>query len=325
MQKLLKELKHNPINALEAHDNPVLQYFVKRDLRKQQVPPINTIWDLPEVKRILRKQQPNGSWKYPRKMGKMQRPYEMLETVKQVGNLVQKYELNKKNKVINKAAKFLFSFQTKQGDFRGIYGKQYAPTYSALIVEHLIKAGYKNDKHIKKCLKWLLSMRQNDGGWVIPVRTRLKTLNEMYSSKEALDPDRSKPFSHFVTDIVLRPFAAHPDYCKRKEIHHAAELLKSEFFKPDAYPDHKPANSWFAFQFPFFWSHLISALDSLSKIGFSKDDPDIKSGLEWFIRHQDKNGLWPTGYESDRTNPNRQGVKFWVSLAICRMLMEYYK
>jgi len=324
MQKLLTHLKYNPIKALLAFDNSAINYFVKRDLESQQVPPVDTIWTLPEVIKILRKQQQDGSWKYPRKMGDMQRPYNMLETFRQIGILIEMYGLNSNNEAIENAAKFLFSFQTEEGDFRGIYGNQYSPNYSATIVEHLIKAGYENDKHIIKCLEWLLTMRQDEGGWVIPVRTRLKTLSEMYNLRETLQPDRTRPFSHFATDIILRAFASHPDYSNRQEIWHAGELLKSEFFMPDKYPDHKSASSWVSFQFPFWWSHLLSSLNSLAEIGFKETDTNIHEGLDWFIKNQDKYGLWPTGYGSDKTNPNRKGIKFWVGLTICKMLKKYY-
>jgi len=141
--------------------------------------------------------------------------------------------------------------------------------------------------------------------------------------KETLQPDRSRKFSHFATDIVLRAFAAHPDYCHREEIVRAGNLLKNSFFEADAYPDHRSANCWLAFQYPFWWSHLVSALDSLGRIGFDKADTDIKRGLDWFVDNQQEDGLWPTGYSSDEKNPNRQIVKFWVGLAICRMLRLY--
>ncbi|MFC1780239.1 prenyltransferase/squalene oxidase repeat-containing protein [Patescibacteria group bacterium] len=319
-----KVLKHDPIPKLLTSKNPALIYFAKRDLQEETVPPIETLWKLPEVERILRKQEKDGRWKYPTRKS-MQREYDKLETFRQVGILTEMHELNKKHPSIRSAVNFLFTFQTKEGDFRGIYGNQYSPNYSATIIERLIKAGYEKDKRIKKCLAWLLLMRQDDGGWVIPVRTRLKTLGEMYKMKETLQPDRSKPSSHFATDIILRAFALHPRYRKRKEVREAGNFLKQQFFKSDKYPDHKSATCWTKFQFPFWWSHLISALDSLAKIGFKKEDSDVKKGLDWFIKKQNKDGLWPTGYGSDKKNPNRRDiVPLWIGLAICRMLKGYY-
>jgi hypothetical protein len=63
---------------------------------------------------------------------------------------------------VQRAAECLFSFQTDEGDFRGIYGTQYTPHYTAGIMELLIKAGYANDERIARGFAWLLSMRQRD-------------------------------------------------------------------------------------------------------------------------------------------------------------------
>ncbi|MBN2016000.1 hypothetical protein JW766_04165 [Candidatus Dojkabacteria bacterium] len=322
MSKWLEVLKYDLLPTLLSLDEPALNFFVRRDLKDEKDISVKELWDLPEARRILRRQQKDGRWKYPTPQ-KLQRAYDKLETFRQIGVLIEMYGFDRSHLSIKKAAEFLFTFQTKEGDFRGIYANQYSPNYSASIVERLVKAGYRKEKEVVKCLEWLLTMRQDDGGWVIPVRTRLKTLGDMYEAKETLEPDRSKPFSHLVTDIVLRAFANHPDYARKKEVVEAGKLLKTRFFKPDKYPDHKSAICWTKFQYPFWWSHLLSALDSLGKIGLKKNDPDISKGLSWFIKNQDKSGLWPTGYGSDK-NPNRKAVPYWIGLSICRMLRVYY-
>jgi hypothetical protein len=52
---------------------------------------------------------------------------------------VEFYGLNKKHAAIKKAAEYLFLFQTNEGEFRGMYGNQYSPNYSASITEFLIR------------------------------------------------------------------------------------------------------------------------------------------------------------------------------------------
>ena len=59
-------------------------------------------------------------------------------------------------------------------------------------------------------MRWLLSMRQDDGGWAIPTRTPGLSLNVMLTARETFEPDRSRPSSHLVTGFVLRALAAHP-------------------------------------------------------------------------------------------------------------------
>lgn len=83
--------------------------------------------------------------------------------------MVGKYGFNKNLKAIRRAVEYLFKFQTKEDDFRGIYWK-YVTTYSPAIMELLIKAGYADDPHTEAGFKWLISIRQDDGGWAIPIR-----------------------------------------------------------------------------------------------------------------------------------------------------------
>jgi len=91
---------------------------------------------------------------------------------------------------------------------------QYTPNYSAAIMELLIKAGYSTDVRTEKGFQWLLSIRQQDGGWAIPLQTVGKKFDLETMQSELIQPDKTKPFSHLVTGIVLRAFTAHPEYRK---------------------------------------------------------------------------------------------------------------
>jgi hypothetical protein len=330
MKNWFKQFRIDPVSELLASNNEAISYFVRRDLLEEKVEPISHIWRLPEAQKILKRQQSNGSWKYPGKKTVVypKHHYSLLETWKQFSLLVEKYEFTKQHPSARKAAEFLFSCQTKVGDIRGMIANQYATYYTGAIMAILIKAGYADDPRIEKGFKWLLSMRQNDGGWTIPILTHKFDKDTMYrltsEYAEPVESDRSKPFSHNWTDMVLRAFAFHPKYRKSKEAKHAANLLKSRFFKPDVYSSYKAANYWVRFM--FWWPNLITALNSLSLMEFSKDDPDIKRALHWFIDNQEPNGLWRITYakrvvENEKTKER----KLWVSLAICRIFKRFYE
>lgn len=115
---------------------------------------------------------------------------------------------------------------------------------------------------------------------------------------------------------MLRALAAHPRYRHAVGTRRAAELLKSRFFRRDVYPDHAAASYWLVFSYPFWWTDLLSALDSLAQTGLRAGDPDIARGVAWFIDHQEPNGLWNTGHN----RPKGPHSDLWVGLAICRML-----
>ena len=313
----MKQLRHDPIGSLLAAKDAALRSMARRELLGEATPEID-LSELPGVRRAVARQQPDGRWKYPGGNPdiRSRAAYDQLETYRQLGVLVRKYGLDRQHPAVAAAAAFLSSFQTGAGDYRGIYGCQYTPNYSAAITELLIRAGYESSAQVEKAMRWLLSMRQDDGGWAIPARTLGMSLNVMLASRETLEPDRSRPSSHLITGIVARALAAHPRYRHSADTRRAAELVKSRFFRRDVYPDRAAPSNWLIFSYPFWWTDLLPALDSLARIGFRADDPDIARGVAWFLDNQEPNGLWNTG----RNRPKDPDSDLWVGLAICRML-----
>ena len=207
-------------------------------------------------------------------------------------------------------------------------GNQYATYYTGFIISLLIKAGYAQDSRVEKGMQWLLSMRQNDGGWTIPMLTHKLSRVTIYDLTtkyfEPLEPDRTKPFSHNWTNMVLQAFAAHPVYRSSKESQTAGDLLKSRFFKPDVYSSYKSTGHWIRFQ--FWWPNLLTALQSLLLIGFSREDPQIRKAINWFIEHQENTGLWKLSYAEKvgvDTHRNSEEEE-WLGLAICRIIKYYF-
>jgi hypothetical protein len=312
--------KVSPIPALLESSNRVLEYFTRRDVLAVDVDLVSSLWQLPEVIKICQHQKNDGSWRYPGQASRMDSPtnYSLLETFRQLGILVGIYGMDRDHPAIQAAAEYVFSCQTEEGDIRGILGNQYMPYYHGMLLEILTKVGYANDKQLIKGLEWLLTVRQDDGGWIIPaqaVPARQKT--EAFWHSPPTPPLRSLPSSHIATGMVLRSFAAHPGYRRHPATIQAATLLKQRFFLPDQYYDRKAPEYWLKFQYPFWWPNLLTVLDALGWMGFPADDPDVQSGLQWFIDHQEADGLWPTGYgKGPKVNANR----LWVGLAVCRML-----
>ncbi len=251
-----------------------------------------------------------------------QENYNLLETYRNLGILIEEFGFNKKHPAIQETANYLFTFQTREGDdFRGIYGNQYSPNYTAGITELLIKAGYEHDTRINKVFEWLLSIRQEDGGWAIPFRTQNHKIDVIASHSKTLEPDKSKPFSHMVTGVVLRAFTVHQTHKQSEETHRAGELLLSNLFKSDHYPDRATPDYWLRFSFPFWFTDLISALDSLSLIRFSESDLGIHEALQWFVLNQQQTGLWELKITKGQ---NRDILQLWLALSICRIFKRLY-
>ena len=326
MTRWLRELKHDPLPFLLNSDCAPVPYFTRRDLLGEKTGPIRTLWVGAEAMRILARQRPDGHWQYPGGGNSRIRAvedYNQLETYRQLGVMVEKFGFHRTHPGLRRAADFLFAHQTAEGDFRGIYGHQYTPNYSAGMMELLIKAGYGDDHRIEHGFRWLLSTRQADGGWAIPLRTvprvSSKTTTQlMHSRLIHLDP--SRPFSHLVTGVVLRAFAAHDRYRRSEEARKAGRLLSQRFFRSDAYIDRKSPEFWEKVSFPFWFTDVVSALDSLSLLGFRATDQGVNGALDWLRQRQADDGSFKVALLRNRD----RNLNHWISLAICRIFKRFY-
>ena len=335
MTKWLQQFQYDPLIPLLESGNYAVEYCTRRDLLSEPLEDIESLWNLPEAEKILGRQTPSGYWKFPnqnREKAPAQN-HDLFETFKQISKLINMYGYTRKHSSIHQAAEYIFSCQTEEGDIRGILGNQYAPYYTGIIMAQLIKAGFENDPRIRKGFDWLLSMRQDDGGWVIgsPAFGGLSwkeicvLITQNVETKR--DFDKSKPFAHSGTGMVIRAFALHPYYRTSKEALTAAKLLKSHFFKMDNYSSYISAENWLRFKYPFFWTDLISALDSVSLIGIPKEDYDVSCALDWLVGNQQESGLWKNSYSKIHKaseNTKSKEARLWISLAICRIFKRYY-
>lgn len=312
-------MNFDPLPVLLGSTNQAVRMRAAGELNGQQVD-YRAMGDLPVVRRILRKQQADGSWRYPGRRADEVTNYEYLETYRQFGELVEMYSLDSSHPAMVRAAAFLFGLQTDEGDFRGIYGKEYSPNYTAGILELLAHAGFGSDHRVHKGMEWLLSMRQDDGGWAVPLRTvGWKFQQPFPSGSGPARPDLTRPSSHMVTGIVLRAFAALERYRDSDEVQAAGSLLASRLFLADRYPDRRSPDYWTKFTFPFWFTDLVSALDTLSIIAPSSDGPQVEKAIDWFRTRQQEDGSWRLYCLKNR----QKDVDQWVQFALCRALRRY--
>jgi len=310
--------------VLASSSNPAIAFFARRDLLGERPGPVSDVWELREPLRIIRRQTSDGSWRYPGRNASLRSPedYDQIETFRQLAILVEQYGFTREHTAIARAAEFLLSFQTSEGDIRGIYGNQYATTYVGAITELLVKAGYADDPRIATTFSWLVGIRQSDGGWAIPMRTlghRYPDFLDVEHHPEPLAPDRSKPFSHLVTGMVLRAFAAHPAWLGTADVRDAANLLASRLFKRDPYDDRGDPSYWERVSFPFWFTDVVSALDTLSRLGVSPRSVPIASALQRLSELQHDDGT----FALKLLRAKDKDLPWWISLALYRSLQRW--
>jgi hypothetical protein len=336
MKNWFSQFRHDPVPSLIASGSKAVTYSVKRDLLIDNAEDIRKIWELPEAKKIFSVQQSSGCWK-SKSSNRSLAPavnYDLFETFRQISKLIEIYSLNRTHPSIQKAADYIFSRQTQEGDIRGILGDQYAPYYTGIIMSLLIKAGYEADPRVEKGFEWLLKMRQDDGGWLIgspgvfgsyPKEEKRRLTTHPVGTKR--DFDKTRPFNHTGTGMVIRAFAAHSKYRKTNEAEAIAMLLKSRFFRKDRSSSYQSAENWVNFKYPFFWTDLISALDSVSLIGIPKEDSDVQKALQWLIDNQQEDGLWKISYSKIHKAVENKATfekRLWISFAVCRIFERYF-
>lgn len=311
----LDGLRFDPIAPLLASGHPAVRYWATQELAQGSADsPAKALWGLPVPCRIVRRQGADGSWPYPGRRPRVGAEYDLLETYRQLGFLVEMFGLTREHPALAAAAEYVLSHQSPQGDLRGIYGNQYSPNYTAGFLELLVKAGYPDDPRVELAFSWLEASRQDDGGWALPLRTRGRNLDAL-EDPLTISADPTRPFSHLITGVVLRAYAAHPRHRTSPSAKMAADLLAARFFQPDAYPDKGRIADWTEFSFPFWMTDLVSALDTISFIR-----PDLKSeetdrARDWLSGHQEPTGLFTGHLLRDRFHD----LQLWLSLAVCRV------
>jgi len=322
-------MKINTNKAIEfllARGNLPILYWLKKDIL--EVPIEREYKNLQKFAariRILESQKSNGGWSKKKHEGhpRWEKTYYIVETLRNIFRLYN-YGCTYEEEKVQKAIKFLYSTQSKEGDFRGAYLNEYAPTYHALTLEILCLYGLDQDKRTQKGFRWLMNNRQNDGGWVIPYRTIDKAeLKSRYNFEAQLKlkpvkPNKLQPFSHLVTGMVLRALSVSPTWRESKEARKAGELLMNRFFKADKYDDRPYASFWEEIIYPFWATDILSSLDSLSQIGFDIKHEKIKEALDWLLNKQNKNGHWAAGIKKASLEDN-----LWVTFAVLRVIKRF--
>ncbi|BCW43295.1 hypothetical protein StoSoilB5_04790 [Arthrobacter sp. StoSoilB5] len=311
----LNGLRFDPIAPLVSSGHPAVRYWAEREFLQGSAGTAETaLWDLPIPRRIMRHQGPDGSWPYPGRRPRSRTDYDLLETYRNLGFLVEMFGLTREHPALAAAAQYVLSHQTPEGDLRGIYGNQYSPNYTAGFIELLVKAGYTDDPRVDLAFAWLESARQDDGGWALPLRTRGRNLDALDQSS-TIAPDPTRPFSHLITGVVLRAYAAHPRHRSGPSARKASELLASRFFEPDAYRDKGRIADWTEFSFPFWMTDLVSALDSISNIQPELTTKKTDRARDWLADRQEPSGLFAGHLLRDRFHD----LQLWFSLAVCRV------
>lgn len=288
-------LASDPIPRLLREGAPSVLARVRRDLiDDSEAPTPDEVAEYPEVKSLVKKIEKDGSFT-PRASDKELGSAKFALCLATIRALDRLADLGLRAagdsaiaKPLTKVADFILSSQESDGSIGDLAlsdnpkgrTKVVALHFQGWALSALCRAGFEADARIEKGFQYLLSLRQDDGGWAWRgVRT----------------DSAARPSSHLITGMVLRAFASSKDRRGSREARRAAELLATRFLQPDRYEDRKAPSYWEILTEPRFYTDVLDALDTITSIGLGKENSGVRTAEAYLRGRQAKDGLWYPG------------------------------
>ncbi len=314
-----RKLKADPTQWLLDPGCPSVRYWTLVDILGR--PP-----DDPEVRAaqaaipaylpvadLLASQQPDGHWGSPNfylpRAGRG--TFWVLTVLGELG-------LTAEEDHVQRACDFMFAHQRPDGAFcrrRRIPGQGMAweestePCTQARIVRFLIQFGYGKDPRLQKAIDWLLPLQRDDGMWFCRGAQGRGCL------RATLD--------------VLRIAALDPLAAANPGIAAASAPICSLLMEPRMSRYHVGDNwgAWECLKYPYFGFGVISALDTLARLGYTLEEPRIAAAIEYLLDRQLPDGAWPLddswpGSPIDFGQPGQPNR--WLTLDAVRVIKQLY-
>lgn len=339
----------NPEGWLLEPSNPSIRYLALRHLLHRGEGDADVqaaraaIAESPIVRRIFRKQAPEGHW------GDPTTPYNpkyraTYWTVMALGFL----GLSRDDERVRRAAEYLFAFQQPDGGFaeRGEEGarREYAyvvdraqkrgnppPAESDFIADcihqftlscltgnvaaALLRMGYGDDPRVGRAVDWLVRIQNADGGWLCP-----------YWKAHV----RDKHGCFYGTICPMEAFAEIPEDRRTPAVREAAArgaefLLMHRLYKSDHHNFRVTNPAWLTLAFPWFYGYnILRGLWVLARLGVR--DERMDDALAVLQGKQLPDGTWilenaPQGRMQADLEKKGQPSK-WITLMALWTLKE---
>lgn len=143
---------------------------------------------------------------------------------------------------------------------------------SALVEVVLIQFGYADDSRTRAAIGWLLATQRDDGMWLCNWAGRHGCL------RATLD--------------VLRAAALDPETATHPATIRAAAVVCDLLMEPRMGRYHV-SDLWTILEYPYFNYGAISALDALTRLGYTLEQPKIAMAVRYLQSRQLPDGTWP--------------------------------
>ena len=279
------KLKADPTEWLLEPENPPIRYWTLVDILDR---PSNdaevrgaraAISTYPPVAELLALQKPDGYWG--------SRNYYLPRTglgTFWVLSVLGDLGLTAEDEHVRRGCDFFFTHQRENGAFcrrsrvtgQGmVWQEDTEPCTHARIVRFLLQFGYGQDPRVRRAIDWLLPIQRDDGMWLCRDAGRRGCLR--------------------ATIDILRVAALDPQTAAQPGIPQAAAAVCDLLMEPrmSRYHIGDAWGTWECLKYPHFGFSVISALDSLARLGYTPKEPKIAAAVEYLLNRQSADGTWP--------------------------------
>lgn len=235
---------------------------------------------------------------------------------------------------VRAALELIFSWQTKEGYIPGPWTDAFPLThYNGYAVHDLCRFELSRDKRVRRIIGWLEKSQRSDGGWIIPFLMDVRSLPEYSHMKfrEFIDAMRhadktrfeARTFPHIPSCIwttmqVVWGLVEDPRSARSASIRRGADFFLDRFFTRNYHKTfYYSETNWTRLKYPPHFGSGLSALDTLTRLGYGPDDPRMDRPIRWLLSVRSRDGFWS---QSERPNPEKDQ---WITVTALRILRSY--
>ncbi len=221
------------------------------------------------IQKILKRQRPEGYWgSDPRPLHGTSRYLNILYWLGYKGNgdVQRAMEYRMDGGLLPDGA---YGYEIK-GRFMKL------PCHGAILLQHMLRFGYRDDPRTKKLLNWIVQLQEPDGAW--PCVSKVRPFSCSWATADVLRAYHNLPAEWMTPQITA-------SRAKTVEL-----FLNSNIYQ---YGKGKPSQRWREFGFPLEWdSDILEVLELLAP-HVSPDEERIQECLAFMLDKQDEQGRWP--------------------------------
>ena len=268
------------------------------------------------IKQILERQNTEGYWGNPSDIFKW---WPKKDTTFWMLGVLGDFGLDRGHSKIADACEYVLGTQLPCGGFGWAPPPTPGDCFTGILVESLMKLGYKPDRRLQKAYEWLLSRQRLDGGF--------------WCKNTGLPggPRESEPSCAFATLCVMGAMVQNPDLkdsrASGKGLKFLLKCWENRGKIKYAGHDSKIGKGWEKLKYPFTDYRILKYLEVLSRFESIRKDPRMLDMMDMLISKHDKSGcyyaesihkVWSNFDFGQKSAPSR-----WITFLVYRILGRY--